>query len=137
MLGSTGEPWNPESWWWFFNNVGGGRLPLINYSGGTEVSGGIVSCNLLTPIKPTSFGGPSVGAAADVIDATGDSVRGEVGELALRQPLPGMTRGFWNDPRALPRDVLVARPGHLGARRLGGRRRGRLLVHPGPLATTR
>ncbi len=42
VLGSTGEPWNPESWWWFFNNVGGGRLPLINYSGGTEVSGGIV-----------------------------------------------------------------------------------------------
>jgi acetyl-CoA synthetase len=98
VLGSTGEPWNPESWWWFFNNVGRGRLPLINYSGGTEVSGGIVCCNLLTPIKPTSFGGPSVGAAADVIDAAGNSVRGEVGELVLRQPLPGMTRGFWNDP---------------------------------------
>ena len=98
VLGSTGEPWNPESWWWFFNNVGGGRLPLINYSGGTEVSGGIVSCNLLTPIKPTSFGGPSVGVAADVIDAVGHGVRGEVGELAIRQPLPGMTRGFWQDP---------------------------------------
>ena len=97
VLGSTGEPWNPESWWWFFNNVGGGRLPLVNYSGGTEVSGGIVSCNLLTPIKPTSFGGPSVGTAADVIDGTGEAVRGKVGELAVRQPLPGMTRGFWND----------------------------------------
>ena len=97
VLGSTGEPWNPESWWWFFNNIGGGRLPLINYSGGTEVSGGIVSCNLMTPIKPTSFGGPSVGAAADVIGADGRSVRGVVGELALRQPLPGMTRGFWQD----------------------------------------
>jgi acetyl-CoA synthetase len=98
VLGSTGEPWNPESWWWFFNNVGQGRLPLVNYSGGTEVSGGIVSCNLLTPIKPTSFGGPSVGTAADVIDGDGASVRGAVGELAIRQPLPGMTRGFWNDP---------------------------------------
>ena len=42
VLGSTGEPWNPEPWWWFFRNVGGGRLPIINYSGGTEVSGGIV-----------------------------------------------------------------------------------------------
>ena len=40
VLGSTGEPWNPEPWWWFFREVGGGRLPLINYSGGTEVSGG-------------------------------------------------------------------------------------------------
>ena len=97
VLGSTGEPWNPESWWWFFREVGGGRLPLINYSGGTEVSGGIVSCNLMTPIKPTSFGGPNVGAAADVVDAAGNSVRGEVGELVLRQPLPGMTRGFWQD----------------------------------------
>ena len=56
--------------------VGGGRLPLVNYSGGTEVSGGIVSCNLLTPIKPTSFGGPNVGTAADVIDPAGNSVRG-------------------------------------------------------------
>jgi acetyl-CoA synthetase len=98
VLGSTGEPWNPESWWWFFNNVGMGKLPLVNYSGGTEVSGGIVSCNLMTPIKPTSFGGPSVGTAADVVDAAGASVRGQVGELVVRQPLPGMTRGFWNDP---------------------------------------
>ena len=98
VLGSTGEPWNPESWWWFFREIGKGRLPLINYSGGTEVSGGIVSCNLMTPIKPTSFGGPSVGAAADVIDGEGNSVRGDVGELVLRQPLPGMTRCFWQYP---------------------------------------
>jgi len=98
VLGSTGEPWNPESWWWFFNNVGRGRLPLVNYSGGTEVSGGILCCNLLTPIKPCSFGGPNVGVAADVIDAQGASLRGAVGELAIRQPLPGMTRGFWQDP---------------------------------------
>jgi acetyl-CoA synthetase len=98
VLGSTGEPWNPEAWWWFFREIGGERLPLVNYSGGTEVSGGIVCCNLLTPIKPCSFGGPSVGAAADVIGADGTSVRGEVGELVLRQPLPGMTRGFWQDP---------------------------------------
>ncbi len=98
VLGSTGEPWNPEAWWWFFREVGEGRCPVINYSGGTEVSGGIVSCNPLTPIKPTSFGGPSVGTAADIVAADGSSVRGQVGELAIRQPLPGMTRGFWKDP---------------------------------------
>ncbi|MEO7118426.1 MAG: AMP-binding protein [Candidatus Limnocylindrales bacterium] len=98
VLGSTGEPWNPEPWWWFFREIGGGRCPIINYSGGTEVSGGIVSCNPLTAMRPTSFGGPSVGTAADVIGADGSPVRGEVGELAIRQPLPGMTRGFWNDP---------------------------------------
>ena len=98
VLGSTGEPWNPDPWWWFFREVGDGRCPIVNYSGGTEVSGGIVSGNLLTPVKPTSFGGPNIGVAADVIDAAGRPVRGEVGELAIRQPLPGMTRGFWNDP---------------------------------------
>jgi acetyl-CoA synthetase len=42
ILGSTGEPWNPEPWRWFFDVVGGGKLPIINYSGGTEVSGGLV-----------------------------------------------------------------------------------------------
>jgi acetyl-CoA synthetase len=98
VLGSTGEPWNPDPWWWFFREVGGGRCPIVNYSGGTEVSGGIVGGNLITPIKPASFGGPCVGTIADVVDAAGDSVRGEVGELVIRRPLPGMTRGFWNDP---------------------------------------
>jgi acetyl-CoA synthetase len=98
VLGSTGEPWNPEPWWWYFREVGQGRCPVINYSGGTEVSGGIVCCNPITPIKPCSFGGPSVGTAGDVVSSDGASVRGEVGELVIRAPLPGMTRGFWNDP---------------------------------------
>jgi acetyl-CoA synthetase len=98
VLGSTGEPWDPDSWWWFFREVGRGRCPVVNYSGGTEVSGGIVGCNVLTPIKPTSFNGPCVGMAADVVDAAGASLRGEVGELVIRAPQPGMTRGFWLDP---------------------------------------
>ena len=98
VLGSTGEPWDPESWWWYFREVGGGRAPVVNYSGGTEVSGGIVGCNLLTPIKPASFNGPCVGTAADVVGTTGASIRGEVGELVIRAPQPGMTRGFWLDP---------------------------------------
>ncbi len=98
ILGSTGEPWNPDPWWWCFRVVGEGRCPIINYSGGTEVSGGIVSGNLLTPLRATSFAGPSVGVAADVVDAAGSPVRGVVGELVIRQPLPGMTRGFWKDP---------------------------------------
>jgi acetyl-CoA synthetase len=97
VLGSTGEPWDPESWSWYFREVGGGRLPVVNYSGGTEVSGGIVGCNLLTPIKPASFNGPCIGTAADVVDAEGRSLRGEVGELVIRAPEPGMTRGFWQD----------------------------------------
>jgi acetyl-CoA synthetase len=94
---STGEPWNPDPWMWLFQNVGRGRLPIINYSGGTEISGGIVMGNVLTPMKPCAFSGPLPGMAADVVDENGNSVRGQVGELAIREPWIGMTRGFWKD----------------------------------------
>ncbi|MGH7903264.1 MAG: AMP-binding protein [Candidatus Dormibacteraceae bacterium] len=97
VLGGTGEPWNPEPWRWYFENIGGGRIPVINYSGGTEISGGIVCGNVLTPLRPCSFAGPMPGIAADVLDEEGVGVRGEVGELAIRRPWPGMTRGFWHD----------------------------------------
>ncbi len=96
-FGSTGEPWNPTPWLWLFNDVGQKRLPIINYSGGTEIAGGILMGNWLTPLKPASFAGPIPGMAADVIDADGNSVRGQVGELVIRQPWIGMTRGFWKD----------------------------------------
>jgi acetyl-CoA synthetase len=94
---STGEPWNPDPWMWLFQNVGRGKLPIINYSGGTEISGGIVMGNVLTPMKPCAFSGPLPGMAADVVDENGKSVRGKVGELVIRQPWIGMTRGFWKD----------------------------------------
>jgi acetyl-CoA synthetase len=94
---STGEPWNPDPWMWLFQNVGRGKLPIINYSGGTEISGGIVMGNVLTPMKPCAFSGPLPGMAADVVDENGKSVRGKVGELVIREPWIGMTRGFWKD----------------------------------------
>jgi acetyl-CoA synthetase len=96
-FGSTGEPWNPEPWMWLFQNVGRGKLPIINYSGGTEISGGILMGNVLTPMKPCAFSGPLPGMAADVVDENGNSVRGQVGELVIREPWIGMTRGFWKD----------------------------------------
>ncbi len=98
-FGSTGEPWNPDSWLWLFETVGGGRLPIINYSGGTEISGGILMGNVLTPLKPCAFAGPLPGMAADVVDEQGRALRGQVGELIIRQPWIGMTRGFWGDPQ--------------------------------------
>jgi acetyl-CoA synthetase len=94
---STGEPWNPDPWMWLFETIGGGRLPIINYSGGTEISGGIVMGNVLTPMKPCAFSGPVPGMAADVVDEHGNSIRGQVGELVIREPWIGMTRGFWKD----------------------------------------
>lgn len=98
ILGSTGEPWNPEPWRWLFEVAGGGRLPIVNYSGGTEVSGGLVAGNVLTPLKPAAFAGPPPGIAADVVDDQGRPVRNQVGELVVRAPWMGMTQGFWKDP---------------------------------------
>jgi acetyl-CoA synthetase len=100
VLGSSGEPWNPDPWWWYFRAVGDGKLPIINYSGGTEISGGIVSGNLISPLKPCSFAGPCPGMVADVVDDAGRSLvgSGQVGELVVRAPWPGMTAGFWQDP---------------------------------------
>jgi acetyl-CoA synthetase len=98
VLGSTGEPWNPDPWWWYFRSVGEERCPVINYSGGTEISGGILGCTTWTPMQPGSFSGPCPGMDADVVDEHGRPVRGAVGELVIRKPWPGMTRGFWKDP---------------------------------------
>lgn len=99
VFGSTGEPWNPGPWWWLFDNVGRKRIPIINYSGGTEVSGGILMSNPLLPIKPCSFAAPCPGIAADIVDEEGRSAgAGCVGELVIRKPWIGMARGFWNNP---------------------------------------
>jgi acetyl-CoA synthetase len=98
VFASTGEPWNPDPWLWLFNTVGQGRRPIINYSGGTEISGGILMGNPLLPLKPCAFSAPCPGMAADVVDEAGNPVRDQVGELVIRQPWIGMTRGFWRDP---------------------------------------
>ena len=98
IIGSTGEPWNPEPYRWLFEHVGGGRVPIINYTGGTEISGGILGCFPNAPIKPCSFYGPIPGMAANCLGEDGTPVRGEVGELVVTQPWPGMTAGFWKDP---------------------------------------
>jgi acetyl-CoA synthetase len=96
-IGSTGSPWDPESWMWCFNTVLDGEKPILNYSGGTEISGGIVCGNFFKPLKPGAFSGPVPGMDADVVNEDGESVRGAVGELVIRQPWIGMTRSFWND----------------------------------------
>src|SRR3954462_5955229 len=98
VLVTTGEPWNPEPYRWLHEHVGGGRCPIINCSGGTEVGACFLSPTPAAPIKSCSLGGPALGMAMDVVDADGRPVRGEVGELVCRKPFPGMTRGFWRDP---------------------------------------
>ena len=98
LLGSTGEPWNPDPWRWYFEKIGGGRCPLINFSGGTEVGACLLSPFPCEPIKECSLGGPSLGMDVDVFDSEGASLLPGVGELVCKQPWPGMTRGLWNDP---------------------------------------
>jgi acetyl-CoA synthetase len=96
---STGEPWNPAPWWWLFEKVGDSKLPIINYSGGTEISGGILMNNPLVPIKPCGFSAPCPGMDADILNDKGESVgANEVGELVIKQPWIGMARGFWKEP---------------------------------------
>ena len=99
VMASTGEPWTPEAWNWLFEKVGGARLPIINYSGGTECGGGLLGGNVLTPANPGSFAGPIPGIDAAVFDESGHPVTGEVGELVVRKPYLGMTLGFWKDPQ--------------------------------------
>jgi len=94
---STGEPWTPDAWMWLFTVVGGSRLPLLNYSGGTEM-GGILSTTVIHPIKPCSFTAPVPGTGAAIVDEDGNEVEdATVGELVMRQVSIGLTRGLWKD----------------------------------------
>jgi acetyl-CoA synthetase len=98
ILGSTGEPWNEAPYRWFAEVVGGGRCPVINISGGTEVGACFLSPHPVQPLTAMTLGGPALGMAVDVFDDHGRPVRGEVGELVCTKPWPGMTRGLWKAP---------------------------------------
>jgi len=99
LLGSTGEPWDETSCRWFFEHVGGGRLPVINISGGTEIIGCFLFPLPVQPLKPCTLGGPAPGMAVEVVDEHGRPVRGRTGYLVCTRPAPSMTRGIWNDPQ--------------------------------------
>lgn len=96
IFGSTGEPWNADPYAWLMDRAGG-RVPIINISGGTEVGACFLGPHPVEPLKPCSLGGPSLGMDMDVFDGEGRSLVGEVGELVCKQPWPSMTRGFLND----------------------------------------
>jgi acetyl-CoA synthetase len=97
ILASTGEPWNPAPWMWYYEHVGGGRCPIMNFSGGTECGASLLSALPIVPLKPCALVGPALGMAVDVFDAEGKPLRGGVGELVCTRPWPGMTRGIWKD----------------------------------------
>jgi acetyl-CoA synthetase len=98
VLGSTGEPWDETSCRWYFENVGGGRCPVINISGGTEIVGCHLSATPLTPLRPCSLGRPGLGMDVDVFTDEGKPTpRGTVGHLVCKQPAPSMTKSFLHD----------------------------------------
>ena len=93
---STGEAWDEPSWHWLFDTVGASRLPILNYTGGTETGGGILPCYTITPQSPASFSGPLPGMDVDVFGDEGTPTA-DIGELVVINTWPGMAHGFWND----------------------------------------
>jgi acetyl-CoA synthetase len=100
LLGSVGEPINPEAWLWYQRHIGGERCPIVDTWWQTE-TGHILITPLpgVTATKPGSATFPFPGIDADVVDSTGRSVPlGQGGYLVLRRPWPGMLRGIYGDP---------------------------------------
>ena len=100
VLGSVGEPINPEAWMWYRRHIGGDRCPIVDTWWQTE-TGGIMITPLpgVTATKPGAAMTPFPGISADVVDNDGVSVgKGQGGYLVLTQPWPGMLRGIWGDP---------------------------------------
>lgn len=94
---TAGEGIDPEHFLWYQRQFGGDRCPVINYTGGTEVSGALLSNVPVLPIVPAGFNAISPGVQVDVLDEAGHPVRDLVGELAVLAPFVGMTRAFWQD----------------------------------------
>ncbi|QOS14101.1 acyl-CoA synthetase (plasmid) [Haloferax gibbonsii] len=98
LLGSTGEPWDPESWMWFYENIGGSEAPIMNISGGTEICGCFLMPMPIQPLKPCSLGGPGLGMDIDIVDSDGNSVvdSNERGYLVARDSCPSTTKSLWS-----------------------------------------
>ena len=110
LLGSVGEPINPEAWMWYRRVIGADRTPVVDTWWQTE-TGGIMISPLpgVTATKPGSAMRPLPGISADVLDENAQPVpNGGGGYLVLTEPWPAMLRGIWGDDDALPRHVLVA-----------------------------
>jgi acetyl-CoA synthetase len=99
LLGSVGEPINPEAWMWYHEHIGGGNCPIVDTWWQTE-TGGIMISPLpgATTTKPGSATFPLPGIGAELLDDDGKLVEHGGGYLTLTQPWPGMLRGIWKDP---------------------------------------
>jgi len=99
ILGSVGEPINPEAWKWYYINVGQERCPIMDTWWQTETGGFLISPLPITPLKPGSATFPFPGVLPKVLREDGTECEVEEGgSLVIAKPWPGMLRGFWNDP---------------------------------------
>ena len=100
LLGSVGEPINPEAWMWYHRNVGGERCPIVDTFWQTETGGHVITpLPGATPLVPGSCTLPLPGITAAIVDETGNDVpHGSGGILVIKRPWPSMIRTIWNDP---------------------------------------
>jgi acetyl-CoA synthetase len=100
ILGTVGEPINPEAWMWYHETVGGGRCPIVDTWWQTETGGHMITpLPGATPTKPGSATFPLPGIIADIVDETGNSVgKGKGGILVIKRPWPSIVRTIWGDP---------------------------------------
>lgn len=113
VLGSVGEPINPEAWMWYHEHIGGSRIPVVDTWWQTETGGIMISAlPYATPLKPGSATRPLPGVAADIIrsDST-DAGSDEGGHLVIRKPWPGMLRGVFGDPERYKKNYFERFPG--------------------------
>ena len=97
VFGSTGEPWDNESWMWLFEQLGGSNTPISNVSGGTDIIGCFLASNPALPLKPRCLY-RGLGMDVSVFNEEGNEVYDTVGYLVSKSHCPSMTRGIWKDP---------------------------------------
>ena len=119
LLGSVGEPINPEAWMWYHNNVGGGRCPIVDTWWQTETGGHMITpLPGATPLKPGSCTTRLPGITAAIVDETGGDVEaGHGGFLVIKRPWPSMIRNIWGDPDRFVKSYF---PPELGGYYLAG-----------------
>jgi acetyl-CoA synthetase len=100
LLGSVGEPINPEAWQWFYKVIGKGNCPVIDTWWQTETGGFVITPLPVTPLKPGSATRPFFGNVVGIVDEQGHDVKDDQeGNLVLKTPWPGLTAGIFNDPQ--------------------------------------
>jgi acetyl-CoA synthetase len=98
IMGSTGEPWDTDSYLWCFEHIGKKKVPIMNISGGTEIMGCLLAPLPIRELKACSLQSPGLGMAVDIFNEAGLSAqKGEVGYLVCKKPTPSMTKGFLHD----------------------------------------